>query len=129
MPSSQLPRAATLRIIRVAFLTGMLTFGAVVYYLNAQRGGGLDPSNGETLQIVNILLLVAAAAGILFIQRRHAAEPDPASRSTLNIVGWAMGEMTALFGGVHYLLVGNPIPYLVGLTMMIASFVLVPIRE
>lgn len=129
MPSSQLPRAATLRIIRVAFLTGVLTFGGIVYYLDSQRGGGLDPSMGETLQIVNLVLLVAAAVGILFIQRRHAAEPDPARRSTLNIAGWAMGEATALFGGVHYMLAGNAIPYLVGLTMMIASFVLVPIRE
>lgn len=129
MPSSQLPRAATLRIIRVAFLTGVLTFGGVVYYLDAQRGGGLDPSNAGTLQIINIVLLVMAAVGILFIQRRHAAERDPARRSTLNITGWAMGEATALFGGVHYMLVGNPIPYLVGLTMMIAAFVLVPIRD
>jgi uncharacterized membrane protein YgdD (TMEM256/DUF423 family) len=129
MPPSQLPRAATLRIIRVAFLTGVLTFGGVVYYLDAQRGGGLDPSKAETLQIINIVLLVMAAVGILLIQRRHAAERDRARRSTLNIAGWAMGEATALFGGVHYMLVGNPIPYLVGLTMMIAAFVLVPIRE
>lgn len=129
MPPSQLSRAATLRIIRIAFLTGVLMFGGIVYYLDAQRGGGLDPSMGETLQIVNLGLLVLAAVGIMIMQRRHAAEQDPARRSTLNIAGWAMGEATALFGGVHYMLVGNPIPYLVGLTMMIAAFVVVPIRE
>lgn len=129
MSSSQLPRAATLRIIRVAFLTGVLTFGGAVYFITSQRGGPMAPDLGETLQIVNIALLVAAAAGVLFIQRRHAAEPDPARRSTLNIAAWAMGEATALFGGVHYMLVGNALPFLVGLTMMIASFVLVPIRD
>ena len=35
----------------------------------------------------------------------------------------------AMMGGVHYLLVGNPVPFLVGLVMMIASFVVVPIRD
>lgn len=129
MPTSQLPRATTLRIIRVAFLTGVLMFGGIVFYLTSQQGGGLDPEPADTLQVVNIALLVGAAVGILVIQRRHAAERDPARRSTLNIAAWAMGEATALFGGVHFLLVGSAIPYLVGLGMMIASFVTVPIRE
>jgi hypothetical protein len=128
MPPSQLPRATTLRIIRVAFLAGVLMFGGIVFYLTSQNGG-TSPETADTLQVANIVLLVAAAIGILIIQRRHAAEPDPARRSTLNIAGWAMGEATALFGGVHFMLVGNPIPYLVGLVMMIASFVVVPIRE
>lgn len=128
MPPSQLPRAATLRIIRIAFLSGVLMFGALVYYLDGQRGP-LGTPNPGALQVANLGLLVLAAVGIMIIQRRHAAERDPARRSTLNIAGWAMGEATALFGGVHYMLVGSPIPYLVGLTMMIAAFVVVPIRE
>lgn len=129
MATSNLPRATTLRIIRVAFLTGVLLFGGIVYYITSQQGGGSSPDQGKTLEMVNIAFLVLAAAGIMIIQRRHAAEPDPAKRSTLNIAGWAMGEATALFGGVHFLLVGNPVPYLVGLVMMIASFVVVPIRD
>lgn len=125
----QLPRSATLRIIRVALLTGVLVFGGIAYYLTGQRGGGMAPENGRVLQIVNIVMLVGAAAGIMVIQRRHLAETDPKKRTTFNIIAWALGEATALFGGVHFMLVGNPIPYLVGLVMMIASFVVVPIRE
>jgi hypothetical protein len=128
MEQTQLPRATTLRIIRIAFLAGVLIFGGIVFYLTSQEGGSA-PETADALQMANIVLLVLAAIGILFIQRRHAAEPDPARRSTLNIAGWAMGEATAMFGGVHFMLVGNPIPYLVGLVMMVASFVLVPIRE
>lgn len=124
----KLPRSATLRIIRIALLTGVLMFGGIAYYLTEQNGA-MAPENGEALQIVNVVLLVGAAAGILFVQRRHAAERDPARRSTLNITAWAMAEATALFGGVHFMLVGNAIPYLVGLVMMVASFVMVPIRE
>lgn len=127
--AKQLPRSATLRIIRIALLSGVLMFGGIAYYLTQQQGGGLGPENADTLQVVNIVMLIAAAIGILFVQRRHAAEKDPQKRTTLNITAWAMGEATALFGGVHFMLVGNPIPFLVGLVMMIASFVLVPIRE
>jgi uncharacterized membrane protein AbrB (regulator of aidB expression) len=127
--SRQLPRSATLRIVRIALLSGVLIFGGIAYYLTEQQGGGLDPSLGGVLQIVNIVILVGAAVGIMIIQRRHLAETDPKKRTTLNITAWALGEATALFGGVHFLLVGNPIPFMVGLVMMIASFVVVPIRE
>ena len=125
----QLPRSATLRIVRIALLSGVLIFGGLAYYLTEQQGGGLGPENGGLLQIANIVILVGAAVGIMIIQRRHLAQHDPAKRTTLNITAWALGEATALFGGVHWLLVGNPIPYMVGLVMMIASFVVVPIRE
>lgn len=130
MATRQLPRAATLRIIRVALLTGVLIFGGIAYYLTRQRGGGLgEPEGAGALQIANIVILVFAAVGILFVQRRHAAERDPARRSTLNITAWAMGEAVALMGGVHFMLIGNPVPYLVGLMTMLAAFVVVPIRE
>jgi branched-subunit amino acid ABC-type transport system permease component len=130
MATSNLPRAATLRIIRVALLTGVLMFGGIAFYLTRQRGGGIgEPDVAPTLKWVNIGFLIVAAIGIMIMQRKHAAEGDPARRSTLNIVAWALGEATALFGGVHFLLVGDPAPYLVGLGLMLASFVAVPIRE
>lgn len=124
----QLPRSATLRIVRIALLSGVLMFGGVAYYLT-QQNGGLAPESAGPLQIVNIVLLVAAAAALLVIQRRHLAERDPGKRTTLNIMAWAFGEATALFGGVHYMMVGNAIPYLVGVVMMVAAFVVVPIRD
>ena len=129
-PSSfgNVPRAAVLRIIRMALLGGVVLFGAVVTYLLRQERPD-PPGAARSLQYVNIAFLAIAAVGVMYIQRRHEAERDPARRSTWNIVAWALGESTALFGGVHYLLAGSPIPYLVGLAMLLASFVLVPIRE
>ncbi|HEX8393139.1 MAG TPA: hypothetical protein VF665_12415 [Longimicrobium sp.] len=123
-------RGTTLRIIRMALLAGVLSFGGIITFLvsrDGPRGGGSDI--GAALQWVNIAFLIVAAAGVLVLQRKHAAERDPAQRQTWNIIAWALGEMTAMFGGVHYLLVGSPAPYLVGLAMLVASFVLVPIRE
>jgi len=125
----ELPRGTTLRIIRVAFLTGVLMFGGIAYYLTRQRGGLGESALAGPLQLANIAILILAAAGIMIVQRRHAAERDPARRSTLNIVAWAMGEAAALFGGVHFLLIGEPTPFLVGLGMMLGAFVVVPIRD
>ena len=124
----ELPPGATLRIIRMAFLGGVFFFGVAVTFL-VGRDGPSSPEAAPTLQIMNIVFLAAAALGILWIQRKHAAEQDAAARRSLTIAGWAFGEATAVFGAVHYLLVGSPIPYLVGLGMMLAAFALVPIRD
>ena len=123
-----LPPGATMRIIRVGFLGGVVVFGAVVTFL-VGRDGPLAPETAAVLQIMNIVIVVAAALGILYIQRKHAGEREPAAITSLTIAGWACGEVTAIFGAVHYLMVGSPIPYLVGLGMMLASFAMVPIRE
>jgi hypothetical protein len=127
-PSRNLPRAAVLRIIRMALLGGVVLFGAAVTWLRSQSPPDAYQA-ARSLQYVNIAFLVGAAAGVLHLQRRHAEERDPARRTSWNIIAWALGEATAMFGGVHYLLVGSPLPYLVGLAMLLASFVLVPIRE
>ncbi|HEY0019858.1 MAG TPA: hypothetical protein VGC13_26395 [Longimicrobium sp.] len=117
-----------LRVIRMALLGPVILFGAYVA-VTVSRNPPQAPELARPLLYVNLAYLVGAALGLLYFQRRHAAERDPARRTTFNIVAWAIGESTALFGAVHYLLVGSPIPYLVGLGMMLASFVLVPIRD
>ncbi|HEU0300120.1 MAG TPA: hypothetical protein VFR37_11710 [Longimicrobium sp.] len=122
------PTPTVLRIIRMALLGGVVMFGLVVTYLQRQERPDA-PEAAQALQYVNIAFLVGAAAGVMYLQKKHEAERDPARRSTWNIIAWALGEATAMFGGVHYLLSGSPIPYLVGLAMLLAAFVLVPIRE
>lgn len=129
MPSPFSSRGTSLRIVRMALLSGVVVFGAVVTWLVGQDGPRSSPEVRAPLQWVNIGLLILSAAGVLVLQRIHAAERDPARRQTWNIIAWALGEATAMFGGVHYLLVGSPAPYLVGLAMLVASFVLVPIRD
>jgi CHASE2 domain-containing sensor protein len=117
-----------LRLIRISLLLGVVVTGVIVSVL-VQGNPPRAPEMARPLVMVNAAYLVGAMAGILYFQRRHAAEPDRARRITFNVIAWAMGESTALFGAVHYLLIGSPIPFLVGLGMLIASFVLVPIRD
>lgn len=125
---AQGPSPSQLRLIRMALLGPVILFGAFVA-VNVSREPPRAPEMGRSLVLVNLAFLVGAALAIMYFQRRHAAEQDPARRSTFNIIAWAIGEATAMFGAVHYLLVGSPIPYLVGLGTMLASFVLVPVRD
>lgn len=128
MPRQQPAAGTTLRIIRMAFLGGVILFGAVVTFL-VGRDGPHAPEMAGPLQVMNIVFVIAAAVGVLWMQRKHAAEQNPSQRTTWNICAWAFGEATAVLGAVHYLLVGSPLPYLVGLGMMLAAFAMVPVRD
>jgi hypothetical protein len=121
-------RSSKLRIIRIALLMPVIVFGVLVNVM-VSREPPRAPEMAQSLIYVNIAYLLGAALGIMYFQRRHAAERDPSRRGTFNVVAWAIGESTALFGAVHYMLVGSPIPYLVGLATMLASFALVPVRD
>ncbi|WP_420126988.1 hypothetical protein [Longimicrobium sp.] len=117
-----------LRLIRMSLLTAVVVTGILVSVM-VQNDPPRAPELASPLLMVNAAYLIGAMAGILYFQRRHAAEPVRGRRVTFNVIAWAMGESTALFGAVHYLLIGNPVPYLVGLATLIAAFVLVPIRD
>ncbi|HEU4884378.1 MAG TPA: hypothetical protein VFT45_19130 [Longimicrobium sp.] len=129
-PQSPHPGAppTTLRLIRLSLLMGVVVFGAIVSVM-VQGNPPRAPEMAQPLLMVNIVYLIGAMAGILYFQRRHAAEPVRQRRVTFNVIAWALGESTALFGAVHYMLMGSPIPYLVGLGMLLAAFALVPIRD
>lgn len=127
-PGSPSSQPNKLRIIRMALLGPVIAFGVIVSVMVGNEPPRA-PQMARPLVYVNIAYLFGAVLGIMYFQRRHAAERDPGRRATFNIVAWAIGESTALFGAVHYLLVGSPIPYLVGLATMIASFALVPVRD
>jgi hypothetical protein len=117
-----------LRLIRLSLLLTVLGVGAAVSFM-VRSNPPAGTEMARPLLLVNVAYLVGAMAGILYFQRRHAAEPVRQRRVTFNVIAWALGESTALFGAVHYLLIGSPIPYLVGLATLLAAFVLVPVRD
>lgn len=119
---------AMMRKVRMTLLAGVIMLGILATIL---LGNGYEtvPEIAGPMQMINIVILVGTAGGVLFAQRKHAASRDIKQRNTWNIVGWAFGEGAALFGGVHYLMVGSSIPYLVGLGMLLASFALVPLQD
>jgi hypothetical protein len=129
-PQPQHPGAssAALRMIRISLLMAVVVTGAMVSVM-VQNDPPRAPELARPMLLVNIVYLIGAMAGILYFQRRHAAEPLRQRRVTFNVVAWALGESTGLFGAAHYLLVGSPIPWLVGLAVLVAAFVLVPVRD
>jgi hypothetical protein len=117
-----------LRLIRLSLLLTVVAVGVVVSFM-VQRTPPGPTELARPLLLVNIVYLIGAMMGILYFQRRHAAEPVRQRRVTFNVVAWALGESTALFGAVHYLLIGSPVPYLVGLATLLAAFAMVPVRD
>jgi hypothetical protein len=123
------PPAGTLAVIRIALLVGVLMFGVVTYVV--QRGETWQPAASSLLETLRIALLatwVVAVVLLLILRARLTRLAEVAGRSVL-IIAWAVGEGAALFGGVYYFLSGDPQWFLIGLFLMLASFILFPIRR
>lgn len=123
------PPTGTLAVMRLALLMGVLAFGAVVYYL--QRGENWQAADASSLSALRMALLsawVVVALLLIILRLRLSRLAAPAGRSLL-IIAWAIGEGAALFGGVYYMLSGDPQWFIIGLFIMLASFILFPIRR
>lgn len=123
------PPASSLAVIRIALLAGVLMFGAVTYYV--QRGANWEPAAPDvlnTLYTVMLAVLVLAVVFLLVLRARLGRRPGTGERSLL-VVAWAIGESAALFGGVYHFLSGNAQWFIIGLFIMLASFILFPIRR
>jgi len=123
------PSAATLGVIRLAILLGVLAFGAVVWYL--QRRPEWSPAPGldrDTIFYVGIAVWGISAAGLVLLRARWLRETDPRRRTLLMVAAWAVGEVPAFWGGVYFLLTGDPQRYFTGLMFLVVAFLLLPVR-
>ena len=131
-PHTQSLNPSTLRIIRLALLSGLLLFGAVVWYLTAS-GSFTAPMDAEAffpMQIAFVALLGGAGGALFVVHQRWKAATAPAQKASFSIIGWALGEAPALFGGVLMLLTsGNVLYYLCGLILFIIAWLLFPIND
>jgi hypothetical protein len=120
-------------VIRQALLTGVLLFGAVCWYTAKQRGGGPQPGADADAFAAFRVLVPAACLGALVVatvlRGRVARERDPRSRDSLRMIGWAIGESSALFGAVYYYMTGDPKLYVIGVCTLLATFIILPLRE
>jgi hypothetical protein len=120
-------RATVLRILRMAMLAGVFVFGSVIWFLHGQGSIETVPLDA-LLRNLFVGVMIAAAAGLMVVQRRHAAAADPQQVQTWTIVGWAVGEGVTLFGAVLYFLTGSITPFLVGVGMLLVAFIMIPVR-
>ncbi len=123
------PPASSLAVVRIALLVGVLMFGAVTYYV--QRGANWEPAAPDVLSTLHTVMLavLVLAVVLLLVLRSRLERRSEAGERTMLIMAWAIGESAALFGGVYYFLSGNGQWFIIGLFVMLASFILFPIRR
>jgi hypothetical protein len=116
--------------IRLAMLAGVLLFAGASWVIHRSPGwtpaAELDP---EALRMVSWVIWGAAVAGILILLGKARGAPDTARYNTLAIIGWSLGEMTALFGGVIYFLTAQPNSFLIGLLLLVLALTFLPARR
>jgi hypothetical protein len=116
----------TLGLIRIALLVGVLAFGGIVWHLRR---------SGDTGYLVNPRALRVAGQAVwglvtlgtlgLFIL---AGRASPERRASLSVMAWALGEATAIYGGLFWLLLGDSQWYLYGVACLLLTYFIFPIR-
>ena len=128
MTNPPLSRAANLALIRIALLGGVLLFGGVSYYLH--HAGSAPPAPGaeqaRMLRWIGYAVWGGAIAAIFAVRALFARATDAGRRANLTIIGWALGESPALYGGVIYFLSGDWQLYIAGLVAMLTTFAIFP---
>lgn len=129
MTRLQEQQARVLPIIRIAYLGGVLLFGGVCYYM--YHGGGAVAAAGagpqEMLRYVGYAIWGGAIAGMLVLRSVFSRAIEKGRQASLVLIGWALGEMVGLYGGVVYFLTGEYQLYIAGLVVMVVSFSLFPV--
>lgn len=116
----------TLGIIRIALLVGVLVFGAVVWFLRRSDGTAfsVDPRG---LRLAGQAVWGAATLGTLALFLA-AGRASPERRATFAVIAWALGESTAIYGGLFWMILGDPQWYLYGVACLLLTYFIFPIR-
>lgn len=122
-----LPPPGTLKILRLAFLGGVLILGVVGWFLaGEQQEALLDEETGELLTYVFFAFALGGLGLLQLFRRQRTRSDDPRHHFTFAIVGYAIGDAVAIFGFVFVLLTGSFIPYLAGVLVLLVAFLLFP---
>jgi len=115
-----------LGLIRIALLVGVLALGAIVWHLRRSGDTGYLV-NPRTLRVAGQAVWGSMTLGTLalFLLAGRAA---PERRGSLSVIAWALGEATAIYGGLFWLLLGDSQWYLYGVGCLLLTYFIFPIR-
>lgn len=116
----------TLGLIRIALLVGVLAFGGVVWYLR-RASDTTYPVNPHGLRVAGQAVWGVMTLGTftLFLLGGRASLER---RATLSVIAWALGEATAIYGGLFWMLLGDSQWYLYGVACLLLTYFIFPIR-
>ncbi len=118
--------AKTLGLIRIALLVGVLAFGGIVWHLRRSGDTSYDV-NARGLRTAGQAIWGLTTLGTLalFVV---AGRSTPERRASLSVIAWALGEATAIYGGLFWLLLGDSQWYLYGVVCLLLTYFIFPIR-
>lgn len=116
----------TLGLIRIALLVGVLALGGIVWYLRRSS----EPSygvNAHGLRVAGQAVWGLMTLGTLTVFLM-AGRAKPERRAMFSVIAWALGEATAVYGGLFWLLLGDSQWYLYGVACLLLTYFIFPIR-
>jgi hypothetical protein len=124
-PTTSATRA--LATIRIALLVGVLVFGAIIWHL--RRSGdtsyNVNPRALRTAGQAVWGLMTVGTLGLFVLLGRVT----PERRATFSVIAWALGEATAIYGGLFWLLLGDKQWYLYGVACLLLTYFIFPVRN
>ena len=117
----------TLALIRIALLVGVLVFGGIVWYLR-RSGDATYPVNPRGLRVAGQAvwgLMTLGTLGLYIAAGKASAE----RRAALSVVAWALGEATAIYGGLFWMMLGDSQWYLYGVACLLLTYFIFPVRN
>ncbi|HUQ81014.1 MAG TPA: hypothetical protein VM076_07755 [Gemmatimonadaceae bacterium] len=116
----------TLALIRIALLVGVLVFGGIVWYLR-RMGDASYPVDPRGLRVAGQAvwgLMTLGTLGLFLAAARATAE----RRAAFSVIAWALGEATAIFGGLYWMMLGDMQWYLYGVACLLLTYFIFPVR-
>ena len=125
--SSSSSATRTLGLIRIALLVGVLAFGGVVWYLRRSGDASYDV-DPRGLRVAGQAVWGVTTLGTLALFLA-AGRVSPERRATFAVIAWALGEATAVYGGLFWMLLGDRQWYLYGVACLLLTYFIFPIRS
>jgi hypothetical protein len=126
-PTPPTSSTRALATIRIALLVGVLVFGGIIWYL--RRSGGtsynVNPRALRTAGQAVWALMTLGTLGLFLMMARVT----PERRATFSVMAWALGEATAIYGGLFWLLLGDMQWYLYGVACLLLTYFIFPVRN
>jgi hypothetical protein len=117
----------TLALIRIALLVGVLVFGGIIWYIR-RSGDASYPVNPHGLRVAGQAVWGLVTLGTLGLFLA-AGRATPERRATYSVVAWALGEATAIYGGLFWMMLGDMQWYLYGVACLLLTYFIFPISS